>query len=43
MYVDQFGRQLILSPEQQMMIQQQLAQGGEQQVIFQDQDVMTID
>ena len=42
-YVDQFGRQLILSPEQQMLIQQQLAQGGEQQVIFQDQDVMTID
>ena len=42
-YVDQFGRQLILSPEQQLMIQQQLAQGGEQQVIFQDQDVMTID
>jgi len=42
-YVDQFGRQLILSAEQQMMIQQQLAQGGDQQVIFQDQDVMTID
>lgn len=32
--VDQFGRQLIISPEQQMMIQPQFAQGGELQVIF---------
>ena len=32
--VDQFGRQLIISPEQQMMIQPQFAHGGELQVIF---------
>jgi len=66
-YVDELGRQLLLSPEQQLMIQQQQlggqqlqliqgVEGGEaqvlvayqdedqdQEVVYDDQDVMTID
>jgi hypothetical protein len=47
-YVDELGRQLQLTPEQQMLVQQQQQQQmllayQEQQIIYQDQDVMTID